>query len=172
VADYKARFLNELVAANAIGSVIELGCGDGNQLSLSEYPAYIGLDVSPRAIANCRSLFAGDHTKSFFLYSPDHHVDHHQVFSADLAISLDVILHLVEDDVFDIYMRHLFAAARRYVVVYSSDEAMDDAALHVRHRPFSPWVEEHQPNWVLTAMEPNPYWDTALAQFHVYERLS
>jgi hypothetical protein len=35
-AEYKADFLNRFVRENAIGSVIEFGCGDGNQLGLAE----------------------------------------------------------------------------------------------------------------------------------------
>lgn len=170
VAEYKAGFLNDLVAARGIESVIEFGCGDGNQVSLSQYPCYIGLDVSPTAVSMCLNRFADDDTKSFFLYSPTHFVDRHGVFSADLAISLDVILHLVEDDLFGTYMSHLFAAARQYVVIYSSDDAIPDAAAHVRHRPFSCWVETHQPGWTLTAKDRSPHWDTALADFYLYER--
>jgi hypothetical protein len=43
----KAVFLNEFVRAHEIGSVIEFGCGDGNQLSLADYPA--GPGCSPPA---------------------------------------------------------------------------------------------------------------------------
>src|SRR6202040_327974 len=46
LAEGKSRFLNELVRERTVRSVIEFGCGDGNQLSLAEYPSYIGLDVS------------------------------------------------------------------------------------------------------------------------------
>ncbi len=46
----KADFLNAFVREHAVESVIEFGCGDGNQLSLAQYPSYIGLDVSRSAI--------------------------------------------------------------------------------------------------------------------------
>ncbi len=49
-------------------AVIELGCGDGNQLPLAAYPQYIGLDVSKTAIELCKIRFACDPGKSFFLY--------------------------------------------------------------------------------------------------------
>jgi hypothetical protein len=170
VAAYKAEFLNGLVYDENVKSVIEFGSGDGNQLTLSAYPAYVGLDVSPTAISVCRTLFANDHTKSFFLYSPEHFVDHHHIFSAEMAISLDVILHLVEDSVFDTYMRHLFAAAQSLVAIYSSDSWLDDPAPHVRHRAFSPWVETNRPNWALVRREESPHRDLALADFYVYRR--
>ena len=40
---------------------------------------------------------------------------------ADLSLSLDVIYHLVEDDVFEYYMRTLFEASNGYVIIYASD---------------------------------------------------
>ncbi|MGZ4333195.1 MAG: hypothetical protein ACXVRJ_02835, partial [Gaiellaceae bacterium] len=59
-ADHKAAFLNGFVADRGIGSVIEFGCGDGNQLSLARYPTYLGLDVSQTAVRSCIRRFAGD----------------------------------------------------------------------------------------------------------------
>lgn len=76
---------------------------------------------------------------------------------ADLALSLDVIYHLVEDPVFDTYMRQLFESARKFVIVYSSN--MDQAwpAGHVRHRQFTRWVEQNKPEWCLHSSLKNAY---------------
>ena len=106
----KAEFLNAFVREHGVRSVTEFGCGDGHQLSLADYPRYIGLDVSRAAIALCKRRFADDPTKSFFLYDGSCFVDRAGLFTSDLAISLDVIYHLVEDPVFETYMTHLFAA--------------------------------------------------------------
>ncbi|MDR2439202.1 MAG: class I SAM-dependent methyltransferase [Planctomycetaceae bacterium] len=57
LAEFKAEILNKFVTENNINSVIEFGCGDGNQLMLANYPYYIGVDVSPKAIEICRELF-------------------------------------------------------------------------------------------------------------------
>ena len=57
LARFKASFLNAFVARNGIRSVIEFGCGDGTQLSLADYPSYLGLDVSPTAVRLCASRF-------------------------------------------------------------------------------------------------------------------
>ena len=64
----KAAFLNAFVRDRDVRTVIEFGCGDGHQLSLADYPNYVGLDVSPSAISLCKNRFASDGTKSFFLY--------------------------------------------------------------------------------------------------------
>jgi SAM-dependent methyltransferase len=57
LAEFKAETLNKFVAENNIHSVIEFGCGDGNQLMLANYPYYTCVDVSPKAIEICRELF-------------------------------------------------------------------------------------------------------------------
>ena len=70
LADFKAEIINDFVRKRQISSIIEFGCGDGMQLSLADYPTYIGLDVSKTAIHICDNYFSSDKTKSFFLYDP------------------------------------------------------------------------------------------------------
>jgi SAM-dependent methyltransferase len=168
----KAEFLNGFVRSNIVKSVIEFGCGDGNQLSLAEYPNYVGLDVSRSAIGRCRSRFTGDPDKSFFLYDSNCFVDNGGLFKADLAISLDVIYHLIEDAVFETYMTHLFDAARRYVVVYSTNGVIRDDAPHVRHRLFSPWVDSNRAAWRLEEVTAGPGSGLGRADFFVYQNSS
>lgn len=152
-AQFKADTLNRFVSEHGIRTVIEFGCGDGNQLLLAQYPQYLGIDVSPTAIGLCRRLFEADNTKTFRLladYSGE---------SAELALSLDVIYHLVEDAVFADYMHTLFGAAQRYVIVYASnfDDPEQQAGPHVRHRQFTDWVASHCPHWQLIQHIPNKY---------------
>lgn len=65
LAEFKAEVLNAFVERERIQSVIEWGCGDGNQLRLARYPRYIGLDVSKEAVRKCRNIFKADRTKKF-----------------------------------------------------------------------------------------------------------
>jgi SAM-dependent methyltransferase len=162
----KAEFLSTFVSEHRVRSVVEFGCGDGHVLSLAEYPSYVGLDVSRTAIEMCKRRFAGDPAKSFFLYDGSCFVDRGGVFAADLALSLDVIYHLIENPVFETYMSHLFAAGQRYVVVYGTNEELPDDAPHVQHRRFSSWVEANHPQWRLAQVTRGPL----LADFFVYER--
>lgn len=170
LAEGKSRFLNELVGQRGIGSVIEFGCGDGNQLSLADYPSYIGLDVSRAAIGLCQRRFAGDATKSFFLYDGACFTDRSGIFLADLALSMDVVYHLTEDAVFESHLRHLFCAGRRLVVVYSTNAEIGGTAPHVRHRHFTPWVQRAFPQWRLARVSRGPNTERAGADFFVYER--
>jgi len=171
LAQFKADILNEFVRKHAIGTVIEFGSGDGGQLTLAEYPKYIGVDVSQTAIERTRSLFSGDPTKTF-VHVDELRADH----VAELALSLDVIYHLVEDPIFHVHMEQLFAAAQKFVVIYSSDFDRRDA-VHVRHRKFTDWIESNQADFALIQTIKNPYpWDprnsdeTSPADFFVYER--
>ena len=151
-------------------NLVEFGCGDGNQLTLAEYPHYVGLDVSRTAIGLCKRRFAEDPTKSFFLYDGTCFADRAGLFVADLAISLDVVYHLTEDAVFETYMSHLFAAAERLIVVYSTNMVMSGTAPHVRHRHFTPWVEMNCPDWAPARITRGPSPELARADFFVYER--
>jgi hypothetical protein len=153
LASFKAAILNGFVREHSIHSVVEFGCGDGNQLRFSQYPSYVGYDVSPTAVVTCRRLFSDDPTKKFEL------VENYAGEVCDMSMSLDVIYHLIEDDIFDSYMRRLFAAARRFVVIYSSnsDVSPSASAPHVRHRKFTDWIDLNQPNWRLIRHVPNEY---------------
>jgi SAM-dependent methyltransferase len=168
-AEAKAAFLNDFVHAREIGSVIEFGCGDGNQLSLADYPSYIGLDVSRSAVELCQRRFADDPAKSFFLYDGACFTDRAGLFTADLAISLDVIYHLIEDSVFEAYMTHLFAAGAKYVIVYATNEEKRDVSPHIRRRRFTPWVEAHCPDWRLIDVKQGPNSGPDRTDFFTFE---
>jgi SAM-dependent methyltransferase len=172
LAEGKAAFLNDFVRRYEIGSVIEFGCGDGNQLSLAEYPAYVGLDVSRSAVALCQRRFADDPAKSFFLYDGSCFTDRAGLFTADLALSLDVIYHLTEDSVLETYLTHLFAAGRRYVIIYATNGEMSGTAPHVRHRHFTPWVEARRPDWRLLDVTRGPNHGLGRADFFTYEHVA
>jgi len=173
LAEFKAEFLNNLVHEKQIRTVVEFGCGDGNQLTLASYPRYVGYDVSDDAIALCREQFAADSTKRFASSNeapPE---------KAELTLSLDVVYHLVEDEVFHLYMERLFDCAERVVVLYSSNVEDTSAGnhQHIRHRQFTRWIAEHRPQWQLTQHVPNRYpfkgnsKQGSFSDFYVFEQV-
>jgi hypothetical protein len=176
LADFKAEVINDIVNRHDVSSVIELGCGDGNQLSLLDVPRYLGLDVSPTAVRRCAVRFAGDATKSFVRYDPAAFVDRAGYLRADLAMSIDVLYHLVEDDVWELHLRHLFGAAERLVLIYAVDEQHGRPDAHVRHRPFTPWIEANLQGWARLEHVPNRYpidedpTGGSAADFHLFAR--
>ncbi len=138
-AAYKAAVINQLVEEKNIKKVIELGCGDGNQLKQFHFSEYIGLDVSLTAIRKCEEIFKDDTSKKFFLYEPESIPEN---FISDLSLSLDVIYHLVEDDVFETYLQNLFSLSSKYVIVYAWN-VEEATKYHVRHRKFTKWISEN-----------------------------
>ncbi|WP_241993715.1 class I SAM-dependent methyltransferase [Helicobacter sp. MIT 05-5293] len=163
--------LNAFVKEHSIHNVLEWGCGDGNQCALFAFPSYIGLDVSPTAIKNNRQKFSNDKTKTFFEVKEYLQQNPPQ---SPLSISLDVIYHLVDDSVFDTYMRHLFASSYAFVIIYSSNKT-ELHWEHVKHRKFTDWVKENAPSWNLSQVIPNKYpFDeknpnhTSFADFYIF----
>jgi len=150
-AEFKAEILNKFVCDNQINSVTEFGCGDGNQLTYADYPQYLGLDITEHAVKRCTALFANDQSKRFSLYDPDEIETNQENFAAELVLSLDVIFHLVEDEVYRKYLENVFNSSKKFVVIYSSDEEVNRLlhSRHVRHRKFTRDVAEWFPAWEL-----------------------
>ena len=172
LAYFKAEVLNQFVRDHGVEKVIEFGCGDGAQVRLAEYPSYIGVDVSPWAVNACKKMYCGDTCKTFLLST-----EVPSARKADLALSLDVIFHLVEDEIFESYMRKMFQVAARYVVIYSSNHEQAWSDPHVRHRAFSQWVDRNQPEWQLREVIRNKYPfdpsdpdNTSFSDFFIYQR--
>jgi len=147
--EFKAMAINDFIQEKQITSLIDFGCGDGRLANRLKINWYFGYDVSSEALLQCRRDAKG---KTFFC------IDEYAGESADLALSVDVILHLVEDDVFETYMAKLFKAADKYVMIYSSN--LDDntgMSEHVRHRKVVEWIANTFPDWELFRHIKNPY---------------
>ena len=97
---------------------------------------------------------------------------------ADLALFLDVIYHLVEDRVFEDYMRTLVAAAHRYMIIYASnsDDNREYQGPHIKHRKFSTWLQRNALDGELLEHVPNrysyrgDYTEGSFAEFFIYGR--
>lgn len=176
LAEFKARVINQLVQENNIRTLTELGCGDGNQLALYKVPQYIGLDISKTAIEICRRRFAGDTGKSFYVFEPEALEQNILRYHSEATLSADVIYHLVEDKVFEQYMRNLFALAQKYVIIYSSNYE-GPQLFHEKDRCFTRWINDHVSGWKLWKKIPNefPYDpnrmnDTSKSDFYIYRK--
>jgi SAM-dependent methyltransferase len=152
LAQFKADFLNTFFDNNCVKSVLELGCGDGNQLIYLRPGKYVGFDISPTAVSLCRQRHSENENFSFF--SPEDNADlgHH-----DVTLSLDVVFHLVEIDVFCTYLKTLFSHSDRFVVVYSSNFDAPWPSPHLKHRNITNFVKDHIPGWKLSCIVTNAY---------------
>jgi cyclopropane fatty-acyl-phospholipid synthase-like methyltransferase len=167
---FKADFLNAFVDEHDIESVLEFGCGDGDQVALADYPEYRGLEISESAVEACAERFADDETKTFAHYDPNaYHDEQRTRFEAELVLSLEVVFHLVDDETFEKTMHDMFESATRYVIVFSSNHDESTPELHVRHRRFTDYVETEFPAFELVETVENEY-ESRHSDFYIYEK--
>jgi len=176
LAEFKEKIVNKFIADKKIKHLIEFGSGDGNMVSKFSIAEYIGVDVSPFIVKRCRQSILNDTIKSFltneeFLSSP---------LKADLTQSLDVIFHLVEDQIFEQYMNMLIESSTKYCIIYACNEDRRETdAIHVRRRKFTDWISNVHPNWRLRQITYNKYphdgsrnpKNTSFSNFYFYERI-
>lgn len=169
LANFKAKIINNFIETNDIQNVIELGCGDGNQLGLLNLKNYIGLDVSKKVIEECRKKFP----KFKFDSSDTFQKEENQLF--DLALSLDVIFHLVENEIYEEYMKKLINFDAKYLIIYSCNFNNDGTfGEHVNPRVFT----EHSllnEKYILTDFIKNDYPSTnhkkgSFSDFYIYKK--
>ena len=172
LAQFKGDIINEFVSKNNVKTVIELGFGDGNQLKYFQIPSYIGFEISDIVIARCREQFKKDASKQFM------HMQDISDQKANMVMSLDVVYHLIEDDVYHDYMKQLFDLSNQYVVIYAFDsDEPGNYAPHVKPRKFTPWIRKNRPDFKLIKHIPNRYPfdegnlnETSFADFYIFER--
>ena len=169
-AEWKADVVNTWVADHRMASVIDWGCGDGNQLGLARYERYLGMDRSPAAIRLCMERFSSDHTKSFMAFDPQALSDGARWLTGDMALSMEVIFHLTEDWVFEDYMTRLFASAERFVVICSNDTAATEAGPTEKHRQFTGWIAQNQPAWSLVEQVDPPAELDMMGSLYLFSR--
>lgn len=136
----KGRFINSVINTNRVKSVIDWGCGDGKVLSYVKPGVdLVGVDVSKTVIDRVSAKFPD---WRFF-------VDDAPGVKCDLAMSLDVLFHLPDDEDFYAYLDRLFGSARKLVLIYSTDHDTPLMGHHLRRRRFTPVVSERHPRWKL-----------------------
>jgi 2-polyprenyl-3-methyl-5-hydroxy-6-metoxy-1,4-benzoquinol methylase len=169
--DFKTKVINNCIEKYGIKNMVEFGCGDGNQLKMFNVESYTGYDVSETIINKCKLIFENDVTKTFHL------LDDYDGKTYDLSISMDVIFHLVEDEVFFSHMRNLFNSSKNMVLIYSSNgDHSFPTSIHVRDRNFTEWVEKNIINFELIQKIENPYKfnpeninNTSISNFYLYK---
>tara|TARA_R110002126_G_scaffold291650_1_gene454847 strand:+ start:1712 stop:2308 length:597 start_codon:yes stop_codon:yes gene_type:complete len=162
--NYKAMVINKFLEESGIQSVLELGCGDGNQLSHINYKEYHGFDISDIAIELCNQKFKN---KENYYFTSD--VD--RLSNAyDAVLSLDVIYHIVEDELYYQYIDDLFGRSSKYVVVFSSNFSNNPASQHIRHRSFTTDVENYVDNFKLYTTLETPKEVLTSANFYFYKK--
>ncbi len=162
LADFKATIINTFVENKEIHTTIELGCGDGNQLSLYKFKDYHGVDVYEPLINQLKLRFPG---YSFSTWS-------NKLLERkwELSTSIDVLYHVVDDNQYNQYMNRLFNLSSKWVLIYSSN--FDSCQhLHVKHRNFSGWVDRNRKDFYLYKFIKNKYPNRSSADFFIYKKI-
>ena len=159
IAEFKAKVINDFVKNNNIQTVCELGCGDW-LFSLFNVPEYIGHDVSEFIVERNKRIYD---SKFKFTTSMD------ELTSYDLTISMDVILHLIEEDIYQQYMKDLFRLSNKYVIIFSTNW---DEILGGVHNKFRKFITDVPENFEYIEFIDNPHKgaDTQ-ADFFVFKKL-
>jgi SAM-dependent methyltransferase len=176
LADFKAKIVNDFILKKHVNTVAEIGCGDGNQLSLIHYQNYVGVDVSKAIIEKDKERFK-DYPNYRFFHSLTER-EQYIGYLFDMTISMDVIFHLLEQNVFSAYMNDLFSLSTKYVIIYSSNHEEYTQWPEYRHRNFTGYVARNFPNWKLVQYIPNQYpyvigeeENTSASDFYIYQKV-
>jgi len=165
-AEYKSNILNGVIREYKINSLIEFGCGDGNNLGLYKINNYIGFDIAKKAIDICINTYKNDESKTFIYYEP-FLFKASNAFKADITISFEVLFHLVEDRMYKKYIHDLFISSKKYVLVFSTNFIQESEAIHMKYREFTKDVPL---NFKLVKFIKTPSHLNLLSDFYLFER--
>lgn len=108
----KAALIDEVIRTYRVARLVDLGVGDGYTASLVSEPVeYVGVDPAHTSPAPAGPF--------------------------DLALSFDVLFHLVDDADYRAYLTALFAPTTTRVLVWSTDHVQQGRS-HVLHRHWTP----------------------------------
>lgn len=159
----KAKWINTLILRENITSVLDIGCGDGSQLALLDLDDvdYLGTDVSATAIRQCLQQWP---KRQFARVDPGQSY----IVQADLAMSIDVMFHLPDNNNYIRHLEHLFTPTRWFVAIRSTDYEDAQHGHHLRRRRFTPDVAAYYPEWEPVEQPDDPHTEG----FHLYRRRS
>jgi len=147
IVNFKKDYINNIIQRFSIKTIVDLGCGDGNQLGyLNGYEKYYGYDISHNVLTKCKIMYLNQNNKEFV-----NNVEELLVRKYDLALSLDVIYHLVEDDMYYEHIKNLFLLSDLICIFSTDDDVKDNETPlpHLRNRKISKYVEENFSNFKL-----------------------
>lgn len=169
LAIFKANIINHFIFHhnNKIETIIDYGVGDGNQLSLLNVneKKYIGLDISSYIIKKCKEQYKNDNNKIFY----DINYINVNNLTCDLALSCDVLYHLIEENIYNEYLNNLFTISNKYVIIYANDINKNHTE-HVKFRNFTNCIRSNFPDWILIRHIPNKFKNISPSDFYIYEK--
>lgn len=129
----KVQLVNDVVEANGVQSLLDLGCGDGHVAAGISVARYTGYDPAPSALALAREQRPDGHFMRTLPAGP---------MRFDMTLSMDVLFHLVDERTYAEYLEALFGYSD-LVLVYGTDKELQGRS-HVLHRV---WTKDVPPGW-------------------------
>jgi len=171
--EFKIEIINNFIKQYNIESLIDYGCGDGVLISHFNVKKYVGLDISDFIVNQCKEMFKYDNSKQFYTYKDDYNN-----IKYNLSLSLDVICHLKEDNIYKQYLDDLFNSSSKYIIIYSSNHndlipANKTNSSSSFHRNFTKDIEEFYPNCKLIKTIPQKYPSNKVLtkfDYYIYEK--
>ena len=140
----KADYLNAKINQYNIDTIVDIGCGDGNNLKLFESRNYYGFDVSRTIIDYNKKLYDQDKNKKFILIDDNFEkilmdVRNRKDTKNLMCVSFDVIGHLVEDNVYRDHLENFSSLNPDYLIIscYDGDVEYDLSMAHIKQRNYS-----------------------------------
>lgn len=113
---FKSEYINKFIEENNIKSAVEVGCGDGHNLTLYKVDKYIWLDVSAKSIEMCKQKHVDDKNKQFFLHTDK---DSYDDYISDVSLCLDVTYHIFPRKKWEDVIQQVIGMWEKYVIFYS-----------------------------------------------------
>lgn len=170
LAEFKAEIVNGLIQQEGITSVIEFGCGDGNQLQYMNYKEYLGVDVAASSVRLCASKFATDSSKSFMLYTPGLWINR-GFLMADLTVCLDVLYHITDETDFRNTLYDILHSSKEWVVLYTRLKENGNPGVDtIQDRNLFHYLFDY-PDFKVQEIIPQRYPDQSSADFVILRRV-
>ena len=172
ILNWKADQINSLISELGCRYVIDFGCGDGVLASLLKVESYLGLDVSENIIL--KNAATKKDNQTFEVYG-NRAASSKRYFGSDLSLSVDVILHLIEEHIYNDYMLSLFFSTQKYVLIFNTNTKIQIQGMnkHNKFRNHQEWVEQFATNFRLKKFTPYDLGDSFVfgeTGFFLYER--
>ncbi|MFZ5897687.1 MAG: class I SAM-dependent methyltransferase, partial [Bacillota bacterium] len=168
LAEFKAEVINKFLEDNGIETVIEFGCGDGNQLGYMKYKKYLGFDISRAALKRCVAKFGQDPTKRFQLYDPRLFVNNGE-YKADLVVCLDVLYHITDENDYRKTLADILSCAWKYVILYTTWREAASNNPTIVHRDLLTYLKPYA-DFKVVKIIPQKYPHLSCAEFIILSR--
>jgi hypothetical protein len=148
-AEWKSQVLESFITAKNVSTLTDIGCGDfQNEDAFLNLLNYHGYDVSKWQIKNLKQKYR---KKQFKFHQIRSNRDYRKIVKSEMSLSMDVILHLVDDADYSLYMHALFNTGIKYVGILNTatESNPTQMAWHNKFRNENDWIVKNCPAWIL-----------------------